>query len=240
MRGLLLFSVFFWLFGFHSVVSAQSTAPAKLLLAGGQLLERLEGGAAVPVSGNLLAGVQIGGSLGKFNPNSIQVSISDPPSAKNSICLSVASRDGRYSAKNVFHSAPKPGITEFDFQSRFRKELMNYDDNLIAILVRESENCEGTDFGFVLPRIVSNSAGANSLLVAVNAAAERTSVALLRDGAEIAKSACKADKTKVSMAFSAVCRFDEASALRSGEYVLDIRIRERFEIVSRQYSLRLP
>jgi len=219
-----------------SPANAQSPSSTELVLASDRFSESFEGKAAVPVSGNLIVGLHLGPPDGNFAPQNVRVALRTKPISEH-LCLSLSSRDGRYSARNLYKAAAASGLASFAIKSAFQRDISHYANAAMAVLIRDVADCRSPDFGVLLPSR-SNADASNELRLAINAPPERTTVSLMREGSEVARADCRGDSLQVSMAFAAVCHI-KAPAPFAGAYVLRVNIRERFEPVVREFALRI-
>lgn len=230
---------------FHAVaalaIAAQANAqePVRLPLAGDNFIERFDGKSPVRVSGNLIAGVRLGGGDGAFRPEAMRIVLTERPSSGH-LCLGVFSRDGRYAAENLYRvERPVHGQATFAFPPENLKPAAQYPADSIAVLVRDTRDCASAEFGEILPS-VATTGQRDELQVLVNGVPERTEMSLmLADGARL-KGECRpgADRAAPSLAFATVCTVKVPQNI-AGVHTVEIGIRERFTTVPRTVRVRL-
>jgi hypothetical protein len=219
--------------------NAQQPAKARVTLLTKPFAERFEGRSEVKVSGSLLVGAHLGDLSGKFDPGLLAVSLFRAP-AHGKLCLSVATRDGRYISENLYDaSVSGPALTEFDFSTSYRENLSKYLNSNIATLIRDSDGCNSPDFGTIYPSSFATRSRSRTLTIAVNAPAQRTTARILKGKQTIAEGVCGGDRATVSIAFSTVCSFDLAGQTQSGIYTLQLNVRERFETARKDMAIAL-
>ena len=195
------------------------------------------------VSGNLLVGVRWAradenpDAPGKFDPSNVHLILPTRLPARTA-CVEVNSKDGRYSAENLYAVPPNVGREPaLDAKSQFENKLKYNIDN-IAVLIRTG-SCAATNSGKVIPAVlvptgteVSAAISAvPALVVAVNADPGSVELTLRKNGAPELRAVCESAGESVNISYSAVCRFHPDKKLESGEYDLILSVKERFKTV---------
>ncbi len=97
----------------------------------------------IPVSGGVRVGLMFEEVKNKINPLSFYVKI--PPSEKDSICVEISSKDGRYSAKRTVPIKNNNGnpYHKYILPTKYKKELSSYNTDKVVILasLNEDSNC---------------------------------------------------------------------------------------------------
>lgn len=192
------------------------------------------------VSGKLLVGLRWADGGGEFSPAALRIGVSDALSGKR-VCVSVKSRDGRYSSTNLYQMAAvreaRPSPATFEMRSKFRDTLAQYRLDDMAVLVRMVEDCFSGEDGVYVP---AAGAGGRVLSAAINADPALIKLKLSRAGGEVGHFLdCKAAESKTNIAFTTLCRWEVPADAAPGEYGLDIGVRERFQQVFTHFALRL-
>jgi len=219
---------------------SHSAEPVSLPLANPPFAERFDGDSPVPVSGNLIVGVSVGRALGHFSPRSIRVNLGSRPRSGH-LCLSVASRDGRYAAENLYGTPENlNGPASFEYRTHHLDRISGYRSDQVAVLIRDVPNCVSSDMGEILPNVFVSESGPLQMVVYLNAAPERVSAGLSKDGEAVSgQSRCEGNRNVVSIAFSAICTLTLPPSIKGGIYRLRVSTRERFEVVERTVAIRL-
>jgi len=203
------------------------------------------------VSGNLLVGVRWAraddnpAAPAKFDPNNVRLIVParlPVPTA----CVNVASRDGRYTAENLYVVPPdvarEPALYA---ETRYPELNENYNIDNIAVMIRSVPSCDAANFGEIIPAVlvpkgveVSDAISAvPALVVAVNADPESVELSLQRDGGPKLSASCEGADKAVNISYSAVCKFHPERRLESGQYSLTLTIKERFKKVKTPFKL---
>ena len=171
------------------------------------------------VSGNLLVGLRWASRVGSdanspFDPANVRLLRPDTRETQKA-CVEIASKDGRYTAQNVYVVPPNvaraPRLT---VKTRYKRELTSYKLDDIAVLIRVTDACDSASFGNLIPAlplrrdapVPTNAATERGVLVAeVNADPERVALSLARDGVVVAAGGCTPVAEGVRIAYSAVC-----------------------------------
>lgn len=221
-----------------AVAQARPCDPARqICLAGTEFREHFYGDSPVRASGNLVVGVSLAGD-GSFQPSNIGVSLAALPSTGR-LCLGVASRDGRYFAENLYRvPSVRTAQTTFHFPSAYTGMIAAYRHGDVAVLIRDTDRCEGASFGTVVPAVEGRGPH-DRLRVFLNAPATRTRVSLRADNTPIATAGCEADTSRNSLTFSAICTLALPPGPLQGPYELVVHVRERTATDDTPVPLRL-
>jgi hypothetical protein len=204
------------------------------------------------VSGNLLVGVrwaradENSTSPGGFDWKNVRLVVPAGLPAR-SACVDIASKDGRYTAENLY--AVPPDIARqprLNATTKFDSELSHYGIDSIAVLIRTVPTCDAAEFGKIIPAVLvprgADAAAAVSavpaLAVYVNADPGRVTLSLQNDasGAEL-DARCERAGEGVSISYSTACTFRPATRLVGGQYKLHLEIKERFRTVPTDFDL---
>lgn len=198
------------------------------------------------VSGNLLVGLRWGGPEdGSFNPAAVRVRLPGKlPTAK--ACVDVVSKDGRYSAENLYGVGVAAGrLARVAAPTSFAKQLEKYPVGDIAVMIRAVDSCTATDFGSVIPAIMAPlgaqaSSDRGAILTAyVNADPGQVRADVLGpDKSVLAHSGpCKASGEGVRIAYSTTCTVELPRDLPTDGLWLRLTTRERFRSIPTDFRL---
>lgn len=216
-------------------------APRVIPLATRPMDERLLGeGGPSPVSGHYLVGLQWGGTPRLFDPNAVGAVI--PPSlAGRTVCVSLASEDGRYVARNVYHVPTDAiGAARFDTPTQYDKVLGAYPFESMAVLIREASTCDDIAAAPLLPATAHPPApgAASTLTVFLNAEPQGIEVELRHGGQIVAVAPpCTTDPARTRIAYTTSCLLTLPAAAPRGDYALAVRKREHFAVSTTLYPL---
>ncbi len=222
-----------------AAVSGAAAQEVSRLPVAGKFSEHFSSG-PVKVSGVLVVGVLLGRLDFAFTPANLQVDlITRPLSGK--LCLSVNSRDGRYSAENLYDIPAKIARNSgFEFQSAHLAQIGAYSHADMAVLVRDVADCTSREFGVVLPNLISSSDQRDHLTFFINGVPERVSVRMSGpSGAFGVAQPCIGKRDATSIAFSAQCSVLLPAGPLGGVYEAEISLRERFETMKRTIQIRI-
>jgi hypothetical protein len=199
------------------------------------------------VSGSLLVGVAAGAPTGAFDPNAVAVSLSAELRGRKA-CVEVASRDGRYSAENLYQLPDGSGTAFLETQTKYIQQLSRYDAKEIAVTIRLVDDCNSPKQGLIVPALLqlkasehqpdAGRAGRRRLVIFVNKDKESLMVSLLKSGAEVARATCNSEPNSVNIAFTSSCSV--VADLAPGGYALLIRVHERFSSRDSRFEVLLP
>lgn len=228
--------------------------PDLLQLAAGQGSAYVETYLKDPqVSGNLLVGVQWTsaektGSTFRFDPANVRLPVSAKLDAR-SACVNITSRDGRYSAENLYAI---PGNVGHDprlaIATKYKDKLEAYPARSIAIMIRTVSSCDAAEFGTIIPaRPIPHDtngpvqSGLPTLTAYVNADPDRVSLHVLdKDkGNDVADALCTDAGGGVEISFSTMCMLQPRTGLSSGIYRLRLAVKERFKTVTRDFLVQI-
>ncbi len=240
--------------GLATLVAIIAFAPAAvgqdrsdvLKIAGdlGQLNETFTG---VPkTSGRMLVGLSIGPVEGNFAPENLRLLSASRDTGAN-LCVRVTTRDARYWALNEYDtSAGHQANPRLAFETGYRKDLVDYDIESVAVRAVESDDCTDTADGPLRPAIFDKPAVEPTLVALINAERGRLTAELLTPG-KPARAECKTPAEGALTAFNKVCRFNLPKDLSNGRYDLVLANRgltggepttQRFTIVIDGNALR--
>ncbi|WID99671.1 hypothetical protein QO058_30180 (plasmid) [Bosea vestrisii] len=157
------------------------------------------------------------------------------------LCLSVSSRDGLYSAENLYR-VPDRGVLKapFQYESRYRDRLAVSPKSSFGVLIRAIDDCESPRVGAILPALDEDATRLEALQFALNAPVERIVVKVAdSDGKDLGKATCRGDATLTSTAFSSICTLPLPPGPLSGKYALEVAVRETFSSAVSAYELLL-
>lgn len=208
------------------------------------------------VSGNLLVGVRWAGPEEpaaaplRFDPRNVRLIVPAGLPAR-SACATIASKDGRYSAENLYVVPPdvvrQPRLDARP-KERYESLLGNYDVESMAVMIRATPSCDAAEFGSIIPALLVPRGGDVSsatsvlprLIVDVNADPVRVSLSLLDiRNTKILDAACGKAGGGVQISFSTVCTFSPATRLPAGKYRLRLATKERFRTVSTDFDISI-
>jgi hypothetical protein len=205
------------------------------------------------VSGNLLVGVHwaraddTGKSLASFDPKNVRLVLPAGLQAR-SICVDITSKDGRYTAENLYAVPPNAARQpRLDARTKYEPELGHYDIDSIAVMIRAVPTCDAAEFGRLIPAVLvprgaDISAAISTvpaLVVYVNADPDRVTLTLNPADASGGKldAKCESAAKGVSISYSTACTFRPATRLVGGQYKLHLEIKERFKKVPTEFDL---
>jgi hypothetical protein len=204
------------------------------------------------VSGNLLVGVrwaradEIRKSPGGFDWKNVRLVVPAGLQAQ-SACVDIASKDGRYTAENLYAVPPDAARQpRLDATTKFESELGHYSIDSIAVLIRTVPTCDAAEFGKIIPAVlVPRGADASAaisavpaLVVDVNADPSRVTLSMQNNagGGEL-DAKCESAGEGVSISYSTTCTFRPATRLVGGQYKLRLKTKERFKTVPTDFDL---
>ena len=129
---------------------------------------------AVPVTGNIVVGLRMGNGSGKV---SVEDTFLAPPAAMN-VCVRAVTKDGRFSASNVYRLASPEHISRaaaagkahlLPVTRNYKENLSNYsmDDLAVSAFAEGKDGCI-PGVNPYLPQIVASSPGSAALTILVN------------------------------------------------------------------------
>jgi hypothetical protein len=205
------------------------------------------------VSGNLLVGVRwaraddTGKSPASFDPKNVRLVV--PAGLRvRSICVDITSKDGRYTAENLYAVPPDAARQpRLDAKTKYEPVLGRYDIDSIAVMIRTVPTCDAAEFGWIIPAVLvphgadisAAISAVPALVINVNADPERVTLTLNPRDASDGKLEAKCESTAkgVSISYSTACTFRPATRLVGGEYNLHLEIKERFKTVPTDFHL---
>lgn len=95
----------------------------------------------IPVGGSILVGATVIEPGTSIRTNRLIVNV--PDSSSRTICLTLTSRDGRYTASGLYSPDGATGLRTLVLQPKHEKELYSYSQDQVAVLVKAAENCTG-------------------------------------------------------------------------------------------------
>lgn len=204
------------------------------------------------VVGNLLVGVRWGGRDGSFDPASVAVPVS-PTTAGGTACVDVASKDGRYTAENIYaFDKDTKGEALLAMPTQYKRELAQYPLRNMAVMIRKASSCDPDEAGQIVPAILTPAAGRGAvaiespgsgddreLIADVNADAGKVALRLSGPRGLDLRADCRAADEGVRIAFSTRCRITVPDTIPAGTYALILAVRERFEKVETRFDLLL-
>lgn len=128
----------------------------------------------VPVSGNIIAGLRFGGGAKKISANGTFLA---PPQGRD-VCVRVVTRDGRFSASNIYRFVNDEQLSQANAAGRvhlspitrnYAEKLANYivDDLAVSAFMASEGGCAAGKTPYV-PQIVSQGKENNVFTVLVN------------------------------------------------------------------------
>ena len=197
------------------------------------------------VSGSLLVGLRWAGPDGNYDPHNIRLSLpTHVPGSR--ACVDVVSKDGRYTAENLYAVASTSRQVLLNASTQFEQELNDYQAGDVGIIVHAGSDCESEEGGIipalVVPLHTYPGSGREGFIADINADPELVSAKLVNlDGVELpARSACVAAGGGVHIAYSSVCTITPTSDLPRSAIKLRLLIKERFTTVNNDFTLLLP
>jgi len=223
-------------FGIHVILLAAGCFPAlpahaqrdvTLLRVQSPFYEEFRGEGPRFSSGNFLLGLRLGDPSPTFSPEALRVALRSPPRTGR-LCLGVASRDGGYTAEALYAvGARVSGLAGFEFPSAHLDMLSRYAGQQVAVLVRDTGDCNATEFGTVLPAMDAPLERGTVLHAYINAPAERSAISLGSVGGRPPLAGtCRPDPGVSSVAFQSICSVTLPEALAAGTYQLHVTVRE--------------
>ena len=199
------------------------------------------------VSGNLLVGLRWMSPGGSFDPDRVGLSKAGGKGT-GLVCVGVMSKDGRYTAENLYDLANSPAPAPLlQSKTEYGKELRGYRVDEIAVIIRAASSCDTADSKVVIPATVMPAdggqiaSGRRELLAFVNADPERVGMSLIDSRGDVSASgSCVAAGAGVHIAYSTVCALTVPDKLASAGLKLRLSIKERFKTVPTDYRLLLP
>jgi len=214
---------------------AQAQTPTIQLAMPGPMFERLIGDSSPsPVVGNFVVGMRWGDASNFFDPKSIGTTLPAYVGG-HSVCVNIASEDGRYFARNLYRVPPgATGLTLLDTPTKYYDALKHFPAANMAVMIRLADSCETSHPGGFLPANIGGSGSvpgsAPALTVFVNADPEDIQVRLMRgDRAVGAAAVCSTDPSHIRIAFTSRCVVSVPGDLVAGGYTIEIAKQERFK-----------
>lgn len=228
------------------VLLGTATIPASAqtgrLAASGGLVERLTD--RVPTSGVLVAGIHVGSSEDRFSPDRLGLHLNSDLRGK-SVCVRVATRDGRYRALGLYkvgsYTSTTPGL---EFRSSHLSALETMPANVFAVRAVVATGCDDATAGSIVPATLSGAAPATRLVVLLNPGDANARIRLLStDGAPLSGEPvrCRTVVGGPRIAFTQTCELDLSGAGLNARGVLEIVLVELTEGRSvHRFNIELP
>ena len=222
--------------------SPASSQSALLEPVAGSFNERLMD--RVPTSGRMLVGLHLGIPSGRFDPGQIVLPARSQADG-GSICLRLATRDGRYRAiANYQLPAGVAGERTLSLPTRVGEQLKTMAANDFAVNSVVAAQCDEAADGLLVPVRLPGARGNDVLTVAVNAADGTVAARLLSaDGKSLTGSAvrCVPPGPDHRIVFSHLCSLPLGASVPAGRAVLEVTIIELTDGRSiRRYDIELP
>lgn len=148
---------------------ASSTTVAEIVADTGSFNESYDN--AVPVSGSVIVGVQLGESDGNVLVKDTQIVFSNPVD----VCVRVVTRDGRFSANNIYRVttplADAKSVRLSPITLNYAQVLSNYkkDDTAISAFAARDGSCQPSEAAY-LPQLVNPQQPGKNLTILINSA----------------------------------------------------------------------
>ena len=192
------------------------------------------------VSGNLLVGLHLGRVAASFDPTIVRVPVMHRSSGRT-VCAHVSSRDGRYSAENLYRVPPTVGLMRLEMPTRYSSELRKFAIDDVAVVVREVTDCRSSDFGVLIPARLSSGDAVRDLIALVNPGFARAEASLSQNKRVVfGPVRCERIEDEVRIAFSTRCVMTLPTSFPSGAYSLDLTFRESTSRDTVSFSVLLP
>ena len=202
------------------------------------------------VSGNLLVGVRWAradentAAPGKFDPGNVHLVVPARLPARTA-CVEVNSKDGRYSAENLYAVPPDVAREPALYADSKYKDRLKYNIDNIAVLIRTGSSCAAADSGKIIPAVLvpigaelsAAISAVPALVVAINADPESVELTILKNGVPELRAVCESAGEGVNISYSTVCKFHPNKRLEGGEYGLTLALAERFRTVKTRFNL---
>lgn len=203
---------------------------------------------SAPVSGSPLVGMRLGALSAVADSNSVVVVA--PPEAGSQVCLRVTTRDGRFSASNLYD--PGGGLPQFvrlrPLADRYRAQLSNYPADEIGFRAFASTSSDCIPARAVnLPVYDAASGPATPLVLFANGKSQPATAALYRtDAAEppdgldpVVSAACTPPVAGSMIAYDLVCRLDLPAGF-SGRALVALEFSDGFSTDRYYYATAIP
>jgi hypothetical protein len=203
------------------------------------------------VSGNLVVGVRWASSTGvgrpvvRFDPLNVRMIVPAELYGR-SACVDVTSKDGRYTAENLYAVPPDPPRQpKLYTRTKYEDVLHGYVLDSVAVMIRAGSDCNVAQSGTIVPAVLvpqgsdmaTEMSRVRSLVVQVNADPDRVRLGLYKsDETNLGNAICISAGEGVLISYSTTCTFEPAR-LSPGSYRLHFEITERFKIVPANFVL---
>jgi hypothetical protein len=182
----------------------------------------------------LVVGLQLEQGGDHFMPG--EVYVQTPKEAwGHTVCVTVASRDGSYTAENLYNVPANNGsfgkLDVMGASEKARALLSSSSPKDVAVRARIVPNCNS----IVGQKLLLSHSGplplVSDLLVNINAKPDEIQRVLLPPLLPLGPEDCLFKESDTNTAFSSTCRFHLKSALAAGEYTLTITMRDRLTVL---------
>ncbi len=192
------------------------------------------------VSGNLLVGLHLGRAQRSFDPTGIRVPVSTRFLGRPA-CVHVSTRDGRYSAENVYVLPTASGTPALEMPSDYLSELARLTQDDVAVTIRDVNNCRASGFGTVVPARLAAGEPPRELVALVNPGFARVEARLKQGEREVVPATrCERIEGQVRIAFSVRCVLAAPSAFAPGTYRLELVLRESTSSETVPFAVLIP
>lgn len=188
-----------------------------------------------PVAGSPLVGLVLGGTAA-VAANS--VTVIGPPLSNRNVCLRVTTKDGRFSAANIyqFTADAAPALLRMaPLTVQFVEQLRGYPADQVAVRAFVARNADCLPAGALnLPASTPGGAGSNDLFVLANGKSQPAQVALFSGDAKANPdlqpetfAVCQTAEKGANIAYDLICRLPLSASL-TGSVQLRLRYSDGF------------
>ena len=200
------------------------------------------------VSGHLLVGLRWGGPAeqnARFDPHDVSIHLPSLVKA-GKVCVDVVSKDGRYTAQNLYAVDATDQRPILDGEHQFEDKLKQYLANDMAVMVRLAPSCDDNDGqDTIVPAVVTPlnpralMFDPGRLTAYVNADPDKVGFSLIGPANKMldATVSCSTPGSGVRIAYSAVCVIEPRTGLPADGVTLRLATRERFKTVSTDFTV---
>jgi hypothetical protein len=192
--------------------------------------------------GASIAGLRVDGPPRNFDPAAIHLLIGDKPDPKETLCVKILSRDGRYSAQARYRVTAEGGPAPLiEFKTRYAKELKAYSASDMAISAQAAKSCTDMKSSRLLAADMGSASSDKKLVVQLSAGDARVRAQLGQDMKPLGPAiVCEPPASGARIGFTAECRLPLPETLKAGNYQLSIgETGSSGEIAVKTYSIVL-
>jgi hypothetical protein len=175
------------------------------------------------VVGAHIVGLQVEGADRGFDVSKLHVALGDSTKSAPVLCVTLASRDGRYNAEASYGLAGASGASaRLETRSAYAQKLSSYEASDIAMLAVPAKSCADAKTDN-LTAVLLGSAEASNLVIQLAAGDARVRAQLGQNNKAISNPVvCQDPSDAVRIGFTKTCTIPLPLDLKPGQYQLSI------------------